>query len=88
MSRSQHLKKNLQSRMCQSATTFASGLHVPKPHGVAIILGILRESGGIALAFPDEIILASLLDWASNESIFLRPDDDDATYDHLLSTRF
>src|ERR1700733_757963 len=40
-------------QMWQNASTFASGLRVPKPYGDTIILDILRESGGIALALTD-----------------------------------
>ena len=78
------------SRMWQNAATFASGLRVPKPYGDAIMLDILKESGGVALAFSDEVILASLLDWARNEGIFLSPEGAAATaaYDHLLSTGY
>jgi len=78
------------SRMWQNAATFASGLRVPKPYGDAIMLDILRESGGVALAFSDDVILASLLDWARNEGIFLSPEGAAATaaYDHLLATGF
>ena len=37
-------------RVWQNAHTFASGLRVPKPYGDTIILEILRESGGVAVA--------------------------------------
>ena len=78
------------SQMWTNAATFASGLRVPKPYGDYIMLEILRESGGVALAFPDEQILASLQDWAKNEGIFLSPEGATATvaYDHLLQTGF
>jgi threonine synthase len=78
------------SQMWTNAATFASGLRVPKPYGDYIMLEILRESGGVALAFPDEQILASLRDWAKNEGIFLSPEGATATvaYDHLLKTGF
>ncbi len=78
------------SHMWQNAATFASGLRVPKPYGDAIMLDILRESGGIALALSDEVILASLLDWARNEGVFLSPEGAAATaaYDRLLQTGF
>jgi threonine synthase len=74
------------SQMWQNAATFASGLRVPKPYGDYILLEILKESNGIALAFSDEQILASLKDWAKNEGIFLSPEGAAATaaYDHLL----
>jgi len=78
------------SQMWNNAATFASGLRVPKPYGDYIMLEILRESGGIALSFSDEQILASLQDWAKNEGIFLSPEGATATvaYDHLLQTGF
>ncbi|HSC44391.1 MAG TPA: threonine synthase [Candidatus Acidoferrum sp.] len=78
------------SKMWENAATFASGLRVPKPYGDYIMLEILRESGGVALAFSDEVILESLKDWARHEGIFLSPEGAAATaaYDHLLRTGF
>jgi threonine synthase len=78
------------SEVWENAATFASGLRVPKPYGDYIMLEILKESGGVALAFSDEVILASLKDWAKNEGIFLSPEGAAATaaYDHLLKTGF
>jgi threonine synthase len=78
------------STMWKNAHTFASGLRVPKPYGDRIILEIVRESGGLALAMTDEEILASLKDWASEEGILLSPEGAAATaaYDHLLSNGF
>ena len=71
-----------------NAATFAAGLRVPKPYGDAIILDILRESGGEALASSDEAILASILDWARHEGVFLSPEGATATaaYDRLLAS--
>ena len=76
------------STFFENATTFASGLRVPKPYGDAIILEIVRESGGKALAYPDETLLASLLDWAKHEGIFLSPEGAAATaaYDALIAS--
>jgi threonine synthase len=75
------------STMWENAATFASGLRVPKPYGDYIMLQILEESDGIALAFSDGKILESLKDWARNEGIFLSPEGAAATaaYDHLLA---
>ena len=75
------------SQMWQNASTFASGLRVPKPYGDAIMLEILRGSDGIALAVSDEEILASILDWARTEGIFLSPEGASGTaaYDKLLA---
>jgi threonine synthase len=78
------------SQMWQNAATFAAGLRVPKPYGDSIMLEILRESGGVALAVTDEQILASLKDWGRHEGVFLSPEGATATaaYDHLLATCF
>ncbi len=78
------------SEMWRNAETFASGLRVPKPYGDTLILNILRESCGVALAFTDDQILASILDWARNEGIFLSPEGaaTAAAYDHLLQAGF
>jgi threonine synthase len=83
-------RKEKISQMWQNASTFAAGLRVPKPYGDYIMLEILRESGGVALSFPDEQILASLKDWARYEGIFLSPEGSAATaaYDHLISTGY
>jgi threonine synthase len=78
------------SQMWQDAHTFASGLRVPKPFGDAIILEIVRASGGTAVALSDEAIFASLQDWATHEGLLLSPEGATATaaYDHLLGTGF
>lgn len=78
------------SQMWQEAATFASGLRVPKPYGDYLMLEILKESGGVAVALPDDQILASLKDWAKSEGIFLSPEGAAATaaYDHLLRSGF
>jgi len=78
------------SEMWQDAATFAAGLRVPKPYGDSIMLEILRESGGVALAVSEEHILASLADWARHEGIFLSPEGAAATaaYDQLLTTGY
>jgi threonine synthase len=76
------------SEFFSGAHTFAAGLRVPKPYGDAIILDILKESGGRAVASTDEQILASIEDWARNEGIFLSPEGAAATaaYDQLLAS--
>jgi threonine synthase len=78
------------SVMWKDAATFASGLRVPKPYGDAIILDIVRASDGIAMAVSDEEILASILDWARNEGIFLSPEGASVTaaYDKLLANGY
>src|SRR5271163_820527 len=76
------------SQMWPNGATFASGLRVPKPYGDALILDIVRQSGGIVLDFDDQQILESLLDWARHEGLFLSPEGAAATaaYDHLLAS--
>jgi len=76
------------SEFFPEAATFAAGLRVPKPYADTLILDIVRQSGGAALAFPDEQILASILDWARHEGIFLSPEGAAATaaYDSLLAS--
>jgi threonine synthase len=76
------------SQFFEHADTFASGLRVPKPYGDAIILDILALSGGQAIASTDEQILASILDYAKHEGLFLSPEGAAATaaYDRLLAS--
>src|ERR1700690_887855 len=78
------------SEAWQNAATFAAGLRVPKPYGDSIMLEILRDSAGIAVAVPDETILDSLKDWARHEGIFLSPEGAAATaaYDQLIASGF
>jgi threonine synthase len=76
------------SEFFQNAATFAAGLRVPKPYGDTIILDILAQSGGKSIAATDDAILASILDWAKHEGIFLSPEGAAATvaYDQLLAS--
>jgi threonine synthase len=76
------------SEFFENAATFAAGLRVPKPYADTIILDIVRESGGAAIASPDDQILASILDWAKHEGIFLSPEGAAATaaYDSLIAS--
>jgi threonine synthase len=78
------------SHMWPHAETFASGLRVPKPYGDGLILDIVRQSGGLALDCSDQQILASLLDWARQEGLFLSPEGAAATaaYDHLIASGY
>jgi threonine synthase len=76
------------SEFYKDAATFAAGLRVPKPYGDSIILEIVRASGGSAVSSDDAEILASILDWAKHEGIFLSPEGAAATaaYDKLLAS--
>jgi threonine synthase len=76
------------SEFYKDAATFAAGLRVPKAYGDWIILEIVRASGGSAVSSDDAEILASILDWAKHEGIFLSPEGAAATaaYDKLLAS--
>ena len=78
------------SEAWQNAATFAAGLRVPKAYGDYIMLEILKESAGTAVAIPDDEILASLKDWARNEGIYLSPEGAAATaaYKNLVASGF
>jgi threonine synthase len=78
------------SEAWKDAATFASGLRVPKAYGDYIILEILRDSRGTALAIPDDAILESLKDWAHSEGMFFSPEGATATaaYDRLIANGF
>ena len=78
------------SEAWKDAHTFASGLRVPKAYGDYIILDIIRRSRGTAIAISDEEMLASMLEWAREEGIFLCPEGAAATaaYDKLLASGF
>ena len=71
----------------QNPHTAAAGLRVPKAYGDYILLEIMRESGGMAVAVSDEDIFASIQDWAAHEGILLSPEGAAATaaYAQLLS---
>ncbi len=78
------------SQVWENAATFAAGLRVPKAYADALLLQILRASEGVAIAIPDDEIMASLRQWAAQEGIFLSPEGAAATaaYDRLLNTGF
>jgi threonine synthase len=62
------------SDMWEGASTFAAGLRVPKAYGDYLILDILKNSNGTAVAATDEEILAAMRSWASVEGIFAAPE--------------
>lgn len=78
------------SQMFENAATFAAGLRVPKPYGDYIVLDIVRKSEGTCVDLPDDVILASLLDWSRNEGLLLCPEGAAATaaYDKLIADGF
>jgi threonine synthase len=78
------------SEMWPNAATAASGLRVPKPYGDYLILEILKNSRGTALAVTDEEILAATRHWARIEGIFAAPEGAAslAAYRKLLGSGF
>lgn len=57
-----------------NAATVASGLRVPKAYGDYLILEILKQSEGIALAATDAEIMDALRHWARVEGVFAAPE--------------
>jgi threonine synthase len=57
-----------------NAQTVASGLRVPKAIGDFLMLKILRDSGGGALAVDDEEMITATRDVGSAEGIFVSPE--------------
>ena len=56
------------------AATLAAGLRVPKAYGDYLILDILKQSGGIAVAATDAEIMEAFHHWARVEGIFAAPE--------------
>ena len=78
------------SEMWMNAATAASGLRVPKPYGDYLILDILKNSRGTALAVTDKEILEATRHWARVEGIFAAPEGAAslAAYRNLLGSGF
>jgi threonine synthase len=72
------------------ASTVAAGLRVPKAYGDYLILDILRQSQGTAVAASDQEIMAALLHWARMEGVFAAPEGAAAlvAYRKLLASGF
>ena len=62
------------SEMWAGASTFAAGLRVPKAYGDYLILDILKQSRGTAVAATDDEILDAVRHWASAEGVFACPE--------------
>ena len=62
------------AEMWQDAHTLAAGLRVPKPYADYIILDILKQSGGTAVAVSDEQIFQAVSEWASKDGVFAAPE--------------
>ncbi len=62
------------AEMWPNAQTQAAGLRVPKPYADYIILDILKQSGGTAIAVSDPQIFEAVEEWASREGVFAAPE--------------
>jgi threonine synthase len=71
----------------ENAHTIASGIRVPQAVGDFLILRAVRESGGFAIAVPDEAISAALDEMAREEGFLLCPEGAAtyAAYKHSLA---
>ena len=58
----------------QDASTIAGGLRVPLSLADKLILDILRESGGSAVAVSDEVMLEVQVELANQEGLFFSPE--------------
>lgn len=74
----------------QNAQTMAAGLRVPKPYADYIILDILQQSGGTAIAVSEHEIFQAVEEWASQEGVFAAPEGAAclAAYKTLLAQGF
>jgi threonine synthase len=78
------------SETWQNAATVAAGLRVPKAYADYIILDILRQSHGTAVAVTDSEIMDALRHWASEEGVFAAPEGAAslASYRRLIQSGF
>lgn len=72
------------------AHTVAAGLRVPKPYADYIVLQILNDSRGTAIAVSDEQIFEAVQEWASKDGVFAAPEGAAslAAYKILLAQKF
>ena len=80
----------LTSEMWPNASTLAAGLRVPKAYGDFMILDIIRQSDGTAVAVGDDEIMAAVKELATTEGIFAAPEGGAAlaAYRQLLENGF
>lgn len=62
------------AQLWENAATIASGIRVPAAIGDFLILDTIRESGGFAIAVPDEDIEAAQKTVATNDGLLLCPE--------------
>ena len=66
--------KQHNSKQYVGKPTLANGLAVPRPIGEPLMLNVLRESGGTALAVSEEEMLEGVSDLCQYEGIFAAPE--------------
>jgi threonine synthase len=78
------------SEAWKNAATIAAGLRVPKAFADYIVLDILKQSAGTAVAVTDDEIMGSFQSWAHDEGIFAAPEGAAslAAYNQLLRSGF
>jgi threonine synthase len=62
------------AEMFDNAHTVASGLRVPKAIGDFLILGAIRQSGGVAIAVSDDELIAAVDEIGACEGLFVAPE--------------
>ena len=62
------------SESWKDAATIAAGLRVPKAYADYIVLDILKQSSGTAVAVTDDDIMRSFQSWARDEGVFAAPE--------------
>ena len=83
-------EKKESAEMWPNAHTIAAGLRVPKAYADFILLNIMRESRGTAIAVTDDELMTGLKEMASKEGIFAAPEGGAAlvAYQKLLKSGF
>ncbi|WP_332367536.1 threonine synthase [Spirosoma telluris] len=66
--------KQANSKQYVGSPTLANGLAVPRPIGEPLMLSVLRESGGTALAVSEEDLLEGVSELCRHEGIFVAPE--------------
>jgi threonine synthase len=66
--------KQLNAKQYVGRPTLANGLAVPRPIGEPLMLDVLRESGGTALAISEEEMIEGVSELSRHEGIFAAPE--------------
>ncbi|WP_040585857.1 threonine synthase [Spirosoma luteum] len=66
--------KQLNSKQYVGKATLANGLAVPRPIGEPLMLNVLRESGGTAIAVSEDDMLVGVSELCRHEGLFAAPE--------------